>query len=108
MQVLKTFEHNHDLTKKMVLAIGLFFVLSLMLDPSYAVTVEALQAPIRELKTEIFDGWMMVVKICAVTAGIVMSAFKGSLAPFGLGAGLTAGIHLYGQYLGDGASGALI
>lgn len=94
--------------------IGLFVILftfltiSLMTDPTFAVTVARLQEPIQNLKTEIFSGWMMVVKICAATAGIVLSAFRGSLAPFGIGAGLSAGIHLYDKYLGTGADGALI
>ena len=93
---------------------GMYLLLSILLvgiflsDTVYAVTVNELQAPIVALKSEIFGGWMMVVKICAATAGIVMSAFRGSLAPFGIGAGLAAGIHLYDAYLGTGAAGALI
>jgi hypothetical protein len=86
----------------------LYFLAGIVSDPAFAVTVEKLQEPIANLKTEIFSGWMMVVKICAATAGIVISAFKGSLAPFGIGAGLSAGIHLYDSYLGTGADGALI
>lgn len=83
-------------------------VLSIASDPVFAVTVERLQEPIRALKNDIFGGWMMAVKICAAAAGIIMSAFRGSLAPFGIGAGLSMGIHLYDQYLGNGADGALI
>lgn len=88
--------------------IGTFLGCSLILEPSFAVTVNELQEPIRQLKTEIFSGWMMAVKIGAAAAGIVLSAFRGSLAPFGIGAGLSIGIHLYDKYLGDGAVGALI
>jgi hypothetical protein len=77
-------------------------------DPALAVTVEKLQEPLQDLKKTIFSGWMMAVKICAAAAGIVLSAFKGSLAPFGIGAGLSMGIHLYDQYLGNGADGALL
>jgi len=93
---------------KIYLLIGAFLGCSLILDPSMAVTVDGLQEPIRQLKKEIFGGWMMAVKIGAAAAGIVLSAFRGSLAPFGIGAGLSMGIHLYDKYLGDGAAGALI
>ncbi len=85
-----------------------FLLFSFFTNPTWAITVTELMEPIKQLKTEIFGGWMMVVKICAATAGIVMSAFRGSLTPFGIGAGLSAGIHLYDKYLGDGAAGALI
>jgi hypothetical protein len=88
--------------------VGAFLGCYLVLDPSFAVTVEALKEPIKQLKTEIFEGWMMAVKIGAAASGIVMSAFRGSFAPFGIGAGLSMGIHVYDKYLGDGATGALI
>ena len=94
---------------KLCFAVLLTFLLfSFFSNSSWAVTVTELLEPIKQLKEEIFGGWMMVVKICAATAGIVMSAFRGSLTPFGIGAGLSAGIHLYDKYLTDGASGALI
>ena len=83
----------------------LFFMCA---DPAFAVTITKLQEPIRDLKSEIFGGWMMVVKIAAAAAGIILSAFRGSLAPFGIGAGISAGIHMFDKYLGSGAEGALI
>lgn len=82
--------------------------LLLLVDCTWAVTIEGLKEPIVALKNEIFGGWMQVVKICAATSGIIMSAFRCSLTPFGIGAGLSAGIHLYDSYLGTGAAGALI
>ncbi len=88
--------------------VGTFLACTLIIDPSFAVTVAELQAPIQQLKNEIFGGWMMAVKIGATAVGIVLSAFKGSLAPVGMGAGLTLGIHLYDQYLDAGADAALI
>ena len=94
---------------KIWLAMLLFCVLFLIItDQALAVTVTELIEPIKKLKTEIFSGWMTVVKICAAASGIVLSAFRGSLVPFGIGAGLAAGIHLYDAYLADGAAGALI
>ena len=93
----------------MLLAMFSTLILSVFFtNPTWAITVAELQAPVAALKSEIFGGWMMVVKICAATSGIVLSAFRGSLTPFGIGAGLTAGIHLYDAYLGTGAAGALI
>ena len=107
-----TLNLSKDLSKPQnntIFCILLFGFLFLFLtDSSWAVTVEGLAEPIKALKTEIFGGWMQVVKIGAATSGIVMSAFRGSLTPFGIGAGLSAGIHLYDSYLGTGAAGALI
>ena len=101
------------LTKKNKFKI-LFYFMGLILgclvfsNLSFAVTVTELQAPITALKSEIFGGWMKVVQIAAATSGIIMSVFRGSLTPFGIGAGLAVGIHLYDGYLGTGAAGALI
>lgn len=94
--------------RNIIFCLLLVAFLLLLVDSSWAVTIEGLKAPIIELKKEIFGGWMQVVKICAATSGIIMSAFRGSLTPFGIGAGLSAGIHLYDSYLGTGAAGALI
>ena len=100
---------DHDFEQiKMVLLIGAFFVALLALDPSWGVTLEGLQEPILSLKNDIFGGWMMVVKIAAAAMGIVLSAFKGSLTPFGIGAGLCLGIHLYDEYLNIVVQSALI
>lgn len=92
---------------KCVVLLVTFLGCLLVLEPSVAVTVRELEIPIKALKDELFGGWMIAVKIGAAAAGIVLSAFRGSLAPFGIGAGLSVGIHLYDKYLGD-AAGALI
>lgn len=95
--------------RQILIAIFSSLILSVFFtEPTWAITVAELQAPVAALKNEIFGGWMQVVKICAATSGIIMSVFRGSLTPFGIGAGLTAGIHLYDSYLGTGAAGALI
>ena len=100
---------QYQQTKTLIFSMLLIFLLcSFFTDPTYAVTVAELAAPIAALKSEIFGGWMMVVKICAATSGIILSVFRGSLVPFAIGAGLTMGIHLYDAYLGTGAAGALI
>ncbi len=93
---------------KQLCLIGLFLGCFLIVEPSFGVTVEALKAPMTGLKEQIFGGWMMAVQIGAVFAGIVMSAFRGSLAPMFMGGGLMLGIQLYNAYLGDVAAGALI
>ena len=102
----------NDETKRAILfffgLVAVYCLIGIVSDPAFAVTIDKLQDPIKDLKKDIFGGWMMAVKICAAAAGIVMSAFRGSLAPFGIGAGLSMGIHLYDQYLGTGADGALI
>jgi|GEM_PF-1482280 hypothetical protein len=95
-------------TKAWLAVLLLCLLFLIVAEPSWAVTVTELVEPIKKLKTEIFSGWMTVVKICAAASGIVLSAFRGNLVPFGIGAGLAAGIHLYDAYLADGAAGALI
>lgn len=100
---------NSKSIKEQIIFYSIFFIGCLLFtEMAAAITVEALREPIAGLKTEIFGGWMVAVKICAAAAGIVMSAFKGSLAPFAVGAGLAAGIHLYDAYLSVGADAALI
>ena len=84
------------------------FLYMVCTEPTWAVTVNELIQPVQGLKDEIFGGWMMVVKIGAAVAAIMFSIFKGSLVPLGIGAGLTAGIHLYDAYLVNAAAGALI
>lgn len=108
MDHIKTKEQRYQLKKTFFVAMVSMAAVMLLLDPSFAVTVAKLQDPIKDLKTEIFGGWMMVVKIGAAAAGIVLSAFRGTLAPFGIGAGISAGIILFDKYLGNGADGALI
>ncbi len=106
---LKTPSEHHATILRIGFLVAVFVGCFLILDPSLAVTVEALKEPISNLKSEIFGAWMVAVKIAAMAVGIVLSAFKGSLAPFGIGAGLSMGIHLYDLYLGeDIAAGALI
>ncbi len=103
-----TNDRNQRIVILLLAGIASYFLLGLWGNEAFAVTVAELQAPIQTLKESIFGGWMMAVKICAAAAGIILSVFRGSLAPFGIGAGLTLGIHLYDQYLGTGAAGALI
>ena len=66
------------------------------------------RTPIKDLKTSVFGGWMLVVKIAACAAGALFSVFKQGFGPLGIGAGVALGIHFFDTYLGDGADGALI
>jgi hypothetical protein len=50
---------------------------------------------------------IVAVKIAAVATGSAFAVMKQSLTPFGVGAGITAGIHFFDKFIGDG-SGALI
>ena len=88
----------------LVMSVGI----SCLTDPAFAVTVAKLQDPIKELKQELFGGWMNVVKVCSVAIGILFSAVRFSLLPTGIGAGIGASIHFFDKWLGTGADGALI
>ena len=95
-------------SKRVFLAvIGSYLLLTYTSDPAFAVTVEALKEPIKEFKTEVFD-WMAGAKILGLVGGLVMAIFRFSAAPALTGVGVTAGIHFFDKYLGDGAAGALI
>ena len=105
----KTNVLNYQKTKKeLILFCGFLVCVLLFTESAMAVTVQELQEPIRGLKTQIFGGWMMAIKIVAASIGLIFSLVRGSLAPAGLGVGLAIGIHFFSAWLGDGASGALI
>lgn len=97
-----------DVKKAFYLTIAFAFVYCFLTEPVFAVTVEKLQEPIKELKKELFGGWMVAVKIISAAVGLIISIFRLSLLPFGVGAGLSVGIHFIDKWLGTGADGALI
>lgn len=97
-----------ELKKVFYLSMGFAFAYFLLTEPAFAVTIEKLQDPIKELKKELFGGWMIAVKIISAAVGLIISIFRLSLMPFGLGAGLSVGIHFIDKWLGTGADGALI
>ncbi len=93
---------------KVIVLCGCFLGSSLLLDPSLAMTVETLKAPLEEVRKEIFGTWMMAVKVGAGVSSIAMSVARGSLIPLGIGVGLSSGIYLYEKFLEKDISGALI
>ena len=66
--------------------------------------VQELRAPMQTLKTDIFTGWMWGIKVIAVAVGSIFAVMHQSITPFGIGAGIGAGIHFFDAYLGDGAA----
>ena len=72
----------------------------------HAISLDALKTPMTELKKEVFS-WMFGVKIAAVAVGSAFAVMKQSLVPFGVGAGITAGIHFFDKLIGE-ASAVLI
>lgn len=97
-----------EIKKAFYLFIGFACAYFILTEPAVAVTIEKLQDPIKELKKEIFGGWMIAVKIISAAVGLIISIFRLSLMPFGIGAGLSVGIHFIDKWLGNGADGALI
>ena len=84
-----------------ILAFAVFYVFEI--NEAHAVTQE-LQPAMQNLKENIFDGWLWAVKIVAVAVGSAFAIAHQSLTPFGIGAGIGAGIHFFGVYLGDGST----
>lgn len=105
---LSTSLSHTEITKAFLTVMGSYLILAYASDPAFAVTVEALKEPMKNLKDDMFGGWMMAAKIGACVVGVVMSVARSSLTPFGLGIGTLAGITFMDKYLGDGATGALI
>lgn len=100
--------NQSQIKRTFYLAILFGFIYFYVTEPAFAVTIEKLQDPIKELKKEIFGGWMIAVKIISAAVGLIISIFRLSLMPFGIGAGLSVGIHFIDKWLGNGADGALI
>jgi hypothetical protein len=82
--------------------IGLGVALALT-NGAFAIPVEALRAPMGELKSEVFS-WLFAVKIAAVAVGSAFAVAKQSVTPFGVGAAIGVGIHFFNSYIGDGAA----
>ncbi len=104
-----SFFKNHSYTTSLptLWMVGIL-VSCVLINPSFGVTIEALQEPVKALKSTIFGGWMMPVQILGLACAGALSFFKQSLVPFGVGIGTVAGINFFDSYLGDGAAGALI
>ena len=83
--------------------IGIIFI-----GPTFGVTVQALQAPIGDLKDTLFNGWMWIAKIGAAVGGCVMAVYQRDIVPLATGAAVGLGIHFYDSYFGNMAQAALI
>ena len=69
----------------------------------HAISVNELKAPMANLKTEVFS-WLFAIKVAAAAVGGAFSLVQQSLTPFGVGAGIAAGIHFFDKYIGDGST----
>ena len=95
--------------KKMLFFFGYSFLLAFVIygiSDAHAISVDSLRAPMQDLKKEVFS-WMFAVKIASAAVGGAFALAKQSLTPFGVGAGIAAGIHFFDKWIGDG-SAALI
>ncbi len=68
-----------------------------------AISVGELKVPMKELKEEVFS-WLFAIKVAAAAVGGAFSLVQQSLTPFGVGAGIAAGIHFFDKYIGDGST----
>src|SRR5436190_376528 len=102
------FLKHHAKQNMPMIIVGGLLITCVMAGPSHGVTLEALQAPIRALKTNVFNGWMLPVQILGLACSCALSFFKQSLIPLGIGTGAVIGINFFDGFLGDGAAGALI
>ncbi|MEI8295776.1 MAG: hypothetical protein WCG04_04560 [Alphaproteobacteria bacterium] len=82
-----------------VLAVAVAYVFEI--SEAHAV-VQDLRAPMQALKADVFTGWLWGVKIIAVAVGSAFAIAHQSITPFGIGAGIGAGIHFFDAYIGNG------
>jgi hypothetical protein len=83
-------------------------IVCVMAAPTFGVSVEALKAPVKTLRDDIFGGWMWVAKIGAAVGGCVMAVYQRDIVPLATGAAVGLGIHFYDGYFGDASAGALV
>lgn len=83
-------------------------IVGVMAAPALGVTVDTLKAPIQNLKTSLFGGWMWIAKIGAAVGGCVMAVYQRDIVPLATGAAVGLGIHFYDGYFGDMTNAALI
>lgn len=97
---------NSKVSTQAIASLCLTVLVLFSADSLLAVPLDSLRAPMTALKTEMWS-YMFPVKIAAALVGGVMSLAKQSLTPFGIGAGIAAGIQFFDGVIGDG-SAALI
>jgi len=93
-----------DMVRTLSLAVLVVSACYLLQTSEAHAVVDSLRAPMQALKTNIFTGWMWGVKVIAVAVGSIFAIMHQSITPFGIGAGIGAGIHFFDTYLGDGAA----
>ncbi len=97
---------NSKVSTQVMASLCLTLLVLFSVDSLQAVPLDTLRAPMTALKTEMWS-YMFPVKIAAALVGGVMSLAKQTLTPFGIGAGIAAGIQFFDGVIGDG-SAALI
>lgn len=94
----------HEMDKnRTVLCAVIIIGVTVLSTQAFGISVESLKAPMQELKKEAFS-WMFAVKVAAGVVGAAFSVARQSVTPFGIGAGVVAGIHFFDKYIGDGSS----
>ena len=104
--VLSTQSSNSKISTQVMASLCLTVLVLFTVDSLQAVPLNSLRAPMTALKTEMWS-YMFPIKMAAAIVGGVMSLAKQTLTPFGIGAGIAAGIQFFDGVIGDG-SAALI
>lgn len=96
---MNNFIKEHESVLKTVAIVG-FVIISAQ---AFGISVDSLKSPMQDLKKEAFS-WMFAVKVAAGVMGAALSVARQSVTPFGIGAGVVAGIHFFDKFIGDGSS----
>jgi hypothetical protein len=92
---------NQSNRNRAIICCAIIVGVGLLSTEAFGISVQALKAPMVALKKEAFD-WMFAVKVAAGVMGAAFSVARQSITPFGIGAGVVAGIQFFDTYLGDG------
>jgi hypothetical protein len=86
-----------------LIVLGILIV-CVMTAPTFGITVKELRDPIKNLRDDLFGGWMWVAKIGAAVGGCVMAVYQRDVVPLATGAAVGLGIHFYDAYFKDSAT----
>ena len=96
MPIQVNFKSYFYLTIAILLTIAFF-------DQLQAIQSDTLRAPLQNVKKEVWS-YMFAIKTTAVVVGSIYAVMKQSIMPFGIGAGIFAGVQFFDTIIGDGAA----
>lgn len=95
--------NQHPISATLGYAVCITMIAIWLTSPELHAITGDLKAPMQNLKTEVFN-WLFAIKVASAAVGGAFALAQQSLTPFGVGAGIAAGIHFFDKYIGDGSA----